>query len=59
MMCAYNKINGDGSCDSPTMLTTVLKGQLPGASRPAGHPTAARSRAKFALSIPGSGMLAC
>jgi beta-glucosidase len=28
VMCAYNKINGDGSCDSPTMLTTVLKGQL-------------------------------
>ena len=32
VMCAYNRINdrinGDGSCDSPTMLDTVLKGQL-------------------------------
>jgi beta-glucosidase len=28
VMCAYNKINGDGSCDSPTMLNTILKGQL-------------------------------
>jgi beta-glucosidase len=28
VMCAYNKINGDGSCDSPTMLNTILKGEL-------------------------------